>query len=323
MAGGRVDLLRVTRSRPVAPAVVRRAQVRAAFDDLAGNLDVGGRRVVAALLASAARILRNAASLRRVGFVPGRVPVGGPFPDVADHVVEAVAVRRERRDRRGAFEAVLVMVLARKFALPGVGHVLAAGRELVAPGVVGAVEPAARREFPFGFGRQLLAGPARVSERVGERHVHDRMIVEALEVALGSVRMAPIGALGERPPLAEVAQIDRVLRRREHQRARVDHVRQDAGIVLRVGRNLRDRDVTRRVDEFLELPVRHRMAIDPEAVDRDAMNRRFLRIVLVRAHAERAAGNEQHVLGRRAVECFDRKSAHCRFVKNRLHQVHR
>ena len=114
MAGGRVDLLRVTRSRPVAPAVVRRAQVRAAFDDLAGNFDVGRRRVVAALLASAARILRDAASLQRVGFVPRRVPVGGPFPDVADHVVEAVAVRRECSDRRGAFEAVVVTVLARE-----------------------------------------------------------------------------------------------------------------------------------------------------------------------------------------------------------------
>ena len=64
--------------------------------------------VVAAFLAPAARILRNAASLRRVGFVLWRVPVGGPFPDVADHVVEAVAVRRERSHRRGAFEAVLV-----------------------------------------------------------------------------------------------------------------------------------------------------------------------------------------------------------------------
>ena len=38
------------------------------------------------------------------------------------------------------------------------------------------------------------------------------------------------------------------------------------------------------------------MAIDPEAVDRDAMNRRFLGVVPVGAHAERAAGDEEHVL---------------------------
>src|SRR5450755_252073 len=36
-------------------------------------------------------------------------------------------------------------------------------------------------------------------------------------------------------------------------------------------------------------------AIHRKAVDCDAMNRRFFRIVLVRSHAERAAGNEQHV----------------------------
>jgi len=58
--------------------------------------------------------------------------------------------------------------------------------------------------------------------------------------------------------------------------------------------------VTRRVDEFLELPVRHGMAIDPEAVDRDAMNRRFLRIVLVGAHAKRAAGKPNHAIARDA-----------------------
>ena len=66
----------------------------------------------------------------------------------------------------------------REFALPGVGHVLAAGRELVAPGELRAVEPAARGELPFGFGRQLLAGPVRVGLGVAIGDVHDRMIVE-------------------------------------------------------------------------------------------------------------------------------------------------
>ena len=43
---------------------------------------------------------------------------------------------------------------------------LATGLELVAPGKLGAVEPAARRELPLGLGRQLLAGPLGVGERV-------------------------------------------------------------------------------------------------------------------------------------------------------------
>ena len=101
-------------------------------------------------------------------------------------------------------------VLARKFALPGVGHVSAARRELVAPGELGAVEAAARGEFPFGFGRQLLAGPLRVGERIAKRHMHDGMIVEPVDVALRPVGMPPVRALGEGPPLAEVAQIDRM-----------------------------------------------------------------------------------------------------------------
>ena len=54
----------------------------------------------------------------------------------------------------------LVAVMARKLALPGIGHVLAAGRELVAPGIFGAVEPATRGEFPFRLGRQVLASPS-------------------------------------------------------------------------------------------------------------------------------------------------------------------
>src|ERR1700740_858745 len=106
-----------------------------------------------------ARIFREAAGLRRVGLVLWREPIGGPFPDVADHVVDAVAVRRKRLHRRGAREAVGAQILVRKIALPGIGHVLATRRELVAPGELGAVEAAARGEFPFGLGRQFLAGP--------------------------------------------------------------------------------------------------------------------------------------------------------------------
>src|SRR5215207_10432081 len=138
MTGGCVDLLGMARSRSIASAVVRRAQVRAALDDLARDPDVRRGRVVAAVLAPAARVLRDAAGFRRVAFVLLRVPVGRPFPDIADHVVDAMAVRRERSDRRRALEAVAVRVLPRKLTLPGVGHVTAVRRQLVAPCVIGA-----------------------------------------------------------------------------------------------------------------------------------------------------------------------------------------
>jgi hypothetical protein len=37
-----------------------------------------------------------------------------------------------------------------------------------------------------------------------------------------------------------------------------------------------------------------RRAIHPEPVDRDAMNRRFLKVMLVRSRAECTAGDEEH-----------------------------
>ena len=69
MAGRRVDRLGMARGRSIAAAIIRRAEMRAALDHLARNPDVGLARVVAVLLAPAARILRNAAGLRRVGLV--------------------------------------------------------------------------------------------------------------------------------------------------------------------------------------------------------------------------------------------------------------
>src|SRR5215472_217693 len=117
--------------------------MRAAFDDLARNLGRGQARIVAVFLASAARIFWNATSLRRIRRVLSGPPVGGPLPDIADHVVGAVAVRRERHHRRGAVETVLAFILVREIALPGIGAMVAARRELIAPGKFGAVEPAA------------------------------------------------------------------------------------------------------------------------------------------------------------------------------------
>src|SRR5882757_7826827 len=66
MARGGVDRLRMARCRPVASAVVRRTQMRAAFDDLSWNFHIGRSGIVTVGLATAARVLWNAASLRRI-----------------------------------------------------------------------------------------------------------------------------------------------------------------------------------------------------------------------------------------------------------------
>ena len=72
------------------------------------------------------------------------------------------------------------------------------------------------------------------------------MIVEPVDVALGTVGMPPVGALHERPPLAPVAQIDVEARLHEDQRAGIEHVGQGARVILRVGWNLGDGLVTGR-----------------------------------------------------------------------------
>src|SRR6476660_5563250 len=61
MTGGCVDRLGMTSGRAIATTVVGGTEVRPALDHLARNLDVRFARVVAVLLAPAARVLRNAA----------------------------------------------------------------------------------------------------------------------------------------------------------------------------------------------------------------------------------------------------------------------
>src|SRR5712671_6188553 len=52
------------------------------------------------------------------------------------------------------------------------------------------------------------------------------------DVAALAVGPAPVGAEGEAPPLAPVAQVDRLLRLGEDKTARLQHVRQGTGIVF-------------------------------------------------------------------------------------------
>src|SRR5262245_37265648 len=106
VAGRGVHVLRHARRGAVALAVVRRAQVRAAFHDFARDaLALRGAGIDAVFARAAARVGDRAAGLRDPAVV--LVPVDGPLPHVAGHVVEAVAVRRERADRRGPLVAVL------------------------------------------------------------------------------------------------------------------------------------------------------------------------------------------------------------------------
>src|SRR5271170_4399679 len=67
MARGRVDRLSMPRGGPVAAAIDWRAEMRAALQHLAGNANLRLAGIVAVGLRPAARILRHAAGLGRVG----------------------------------------------------------------------------------------------------------------------------------------------------------------------------------------------------------------------------------------------------------------
>src|ERR1043165_8710778 len=141
VARRRVDRLRVPSGRAITAAVVRRTQMRAALEHLAGNANVGLTGIVARRFRSAPRVFRDAARLRCVSLVLCGPPIRGPLPHVADHVVDAVAVRRECRHRGRARVTIRFEILVWEGSLPGVRHVSVARREFVPPGEFGGVEP--------------------------------------------------------------------------------------------------------------------------------------------------------------------------------------
>src|SRR5579871_3402092 len=205
----------MTRRRPVTSAIVWRAEMRAALDHLARNPAERQRWIVAVMFGAAPRIFGNATGFLRVGLVLRCIPVAGPLPDIADHVVNAVTVRGISGHRRGPFEAVIAAVLEREMTLPGVGLMNSARSQLVAPGIFGAVQTAACCKFPLGFGRQILACPLSIGGGISVADMHNGMIVERLDITLRAIGMTPIGALEQSPPLAEVAEVDGMIGRRE------------------------------------------------------------------------------------------------------------
>jgi hypothetical protein len=124
--------------------------------------------------------------------VPHGVPIGGPLPDVADHVVNAVSVWRERLYGRWARIAILCSVLSWEFTLPSVGHVLSARRELIAPSIFSIFESTPRGKFPFYLSRQFLARPSRVGNRIRINDMHYRMVIEIVDGAFWTVWVSPI-----------------------------------------------------------------------------------------------------------------------------------
>src|SRR4051812_23648984 len=146
MAHPGVDRLRVPCGRAIAAAVARRAEVRSALDHLARNAAYRIPRIDTAGLCPTAGIGWNATGGPDV--MAGREPVRRPFPDIADHVEQPIAIGGKTTHRRGSDMAIEREILLRECPLPDIGHVAAVRRQLIAPGEFGALKAAAGGEFP-------------------------------------------------------------------------------------------------------------------------------------------------------------------------------
>src|SRR3712207_2400952 len=82
-----LERLRTARGRPVALAVVRRAQKGASLRHFARKAHIGYLGIVAQLALAAAGVNAGTAG---VADLPVRlIPVGGPLPDITSHVIQA------------------------------------------------------------------------------------------------------------------------------------------------------------------------------------------------------------------------------------------
>src|SRR5438105_15528727 len=127
-------------------------------------------------------------------------PVRAPLPDIARRVVQPVSIRLECIDGRRREVAVVAGIDVRKASLPDIAAMLAAGFQFVAPRIALVLQTAARGTLPFGFGRQPLAGPARIRGSIAPRDVHDRMLFSIADARIRTFGPAPAGAIDGEPP---------------------------------------------------------------------------------------------------------------------------
>src|SRR4029453_1046856 len=115
--------------------------------------------------------------------------------------------------------------------------------------VLDTFQPPARGELPLRLGGQLLALPPGERLGVAKGDVYHRMALASPDRALRAGRVSPVGPAHERPPVAEVAEIDRARGLHEDERPGIQHVRQGAGIVRGIRRNLGEGDMPGRLYE--------------------------------------------------------------------------
>src|SRR4029077_11603546 len=241
MASGSIDGLRHARCRTIAPAVVRRTQMRSALHDLPRDAYVRHVRIIALVALSASRVKAGAAGLRDLFVL--LIPIGGPLPHVTGHVVEPVAIRRKRPHRRRSFKPVKLKILPREVALPSVGHMFAARSKFVTPNELRTIQPSARSELPLGFRWQLFSYPFGIGFNVFVGDMHHGMFRFPLQRACRSLRMPPVRSGNVYPPVVTVSQVHPLARFIENDGGWHEQFRFSSWVILRFRRSLGERDV--------------------------------------------------------------------------------
>src|SRR5205814_2016318 len=154
---------------------------------------------------AAALSLLSAGELTRMqpgsspGVNPGSFGVAdAPEPDVR---LPGLDVALARGGPLVPVAALLRRVLVGELALPDVAPPHPAGaRQLVAPGVLLADQPAAGGELPLRLRRQPLAGPLAVRLGVEPADVNDRVVLAAGDAAAGALGVPPVRPGHPLPP---------------------------------------------------------------------------------------------------------------------------
>src|SRR5215472_4103197 len=158
------------------------------------------------------RISCYSTSAGQLGVVIGLIPVTGPLPNVAGHVVEPVSIWGKLRYWSDAGISVLTFVFRGKDALMSVGHPLAVGPKLVAPNKRFSGEAAAGRKLPLGLSGEPLSSPLRVCLRILVGDMNDGIVVFAIDVTLRTERMPPVRSSRIAPPLEVIVEWNRMIR---------------------------------------------------------------------------------------------------------------
>src|SRR5690606_24995764 len=141
----------------------------------------------------------------------------------------------------------------RKFALPGIGHILAPWREFITPSKLRAIKTAPGGKFPLRLGRELLATPFGIRDYILPSDMHDGVLLSSLQRAFGARGMLPAGTGHPMPPVVMVIHVNPMRGLLKDRRA----WHQQFWLGIRIIRGIRGAlghsDVARGFNKFLEL----------------------------------------------------------------------